>query len=170
MKKLLVQLVLLLIVLVAWVIHSRWDRIEAWIAGISREVSGVVATVSTPVVEGEAPEGEAAPGDTATVYKWQDENGTWHFSNSQPPASARNIRQVTVSTQANVIQSVQSAPGSTPAREAPAPTPAAQQPLPSAPIPFLPNPAHVKKLMQQTEDLQKLMEERQKQLSAAGGG
>jgi hypothetical protein len=39
---------------------------------------------------------------TQSFYKWQDNDGTWHYSD-QPPAE-KNIETVTVNTHANLIQ------------------------------------------------------------------
>ncbi len=45
---------------------------------------------------------------TSTVYKWQDAEGEWHFSNTPPPAGIRREVQ-TYRTDSNLIQAPQHA-------------------------------------------------------------
>ncbi len=42
---------------------------------------------------------------TQTFHKWQDENGQWHYGDTPPPGS-QNVTDVSVNTQANIIQAV----------------------------------------------------------------
>ena len=47
----------------------------------------------------------ALPGSSErTVFKWQDENGRWHYSDAAPAGT--QAQSVTVDTRANIIQSV----------------------------------------------------------------
>ncbi|MDX1452434.1 MAG: DUF4124 domain-containing protein [Oleiphilaceae bacterium] len=41
----------------------------------------------------------------ATVYKWRDANGQWHYGDN-PPADARELTPMTINTNTNIVQSV----------------------------------------------------------------
>lgn len=43
-----------------------------------------------------------------TFYKWQDENGTWHYGDA-PPAKASGFSTIEIDSNTNVIQSIPSA-------------------------------------------------------------
>jgi hypothetical protein len=90
-----------------------------------------------------------------TVYKWQDENGEWHFSNQPPPEGvARKV--ITYRSDANVIQ---------PPKASPKPAQPSGEPETSA-SPLLPitNPGKVKKLMDDAKNIENLLQDRQEQM------
>lgn len=43
------------------------------------------------------------PSTTTQVFKWQDDQGVWHYGD-QAPAAAQNIQTVSVDSRTNVIQ------------------------------------------------------------------
>jgi hypothetical protein len=45
---------------------------------------------------------ESSINTTQSFYKWQDDDGTWHYSDQ--PQAGENIETVTVNTNANLIQ------------------------------------------------------------------
>jgi hypothetical protein len=45
---------------------------------------------------------ESSINTTQSFYKWQDDEGTWHYSDQ--PQAGKNIETVTVNTNANLIQ------------------------------------------------------------------
>jgi hypothetical protein len=45
---------------------------------------------------------ESSINTTQSFYKWQDDDGTWHYSDQ--PQAGKNIETVTVNTNANLIQ------------------------------------------------------------------
>jgi hypothetical protein len=46
--------------------------------------------------------GQSSTNSSQSFYKWQDENGTWHYSDQ--PQAGQNIETVTVNTNTNLIQ------------------------------------------------------------------
>jgi len=99
--------------------------------------------------------GEEEP-KSATIYKWQDANGEWHFSNTPPPAGVAS-QVKTYRTDANVIQATR-----TPPADKAGPPPAARQATaPLIPdIPGLPSPDTVKKLTDDARAVQELSRNR----------
>ncbi len=87
---------------------------------------------------------------TTTVYKWQDTDGEWHFSNTPPPQGIASQVQ-TYRADTNVIQAPR--PQQKPAAPAENDTP----PSESGPgIPGLPSPAKAKKLLDDARAVQDL--------------
>lgn len=102
---------------------------------------------------------EAAPKPPAetTVYKWQDKNGEWHFSNQPPPEG--NAADVTVyRSDINVIPP----PKTDTPQEITAENPAGNP----TDIPLLPitDPARVMQLIDDAKNVQNLADERRQQL------
>ena len=62
-----------------------------------------VAEVSLPSMQ------EGAAAAPVTVYKWQDAEGSWHFSNEPPPAGVA-YQTTELDPNANLIQGVKAAP------------------------------------------------------------
>jgi len=56
----------------------------------------------------------ALPSSSQTFYKWQDENGTWHYGDT-PPTNGPSFSTIEVDSNANVIQSVPVTPIQKPA-------------------------------------------------------
>ena len=93
--------------------------------------------------------------DKATiVYKWQDANGEWHFSNSPPPQGVASQVQ-TYRADTNVIQAPR--PPKTPAAPPATATAPAQA---DTGIPGLPSPAKAKKLLDDARAVQDLNDNR----------
>ena len=94
-----------------------------------------------------------------TLYKWQDAQGQWHYS-EQPPASGE-VSTVTVNPQANIIQ----AP---PVKEkkpaaAAAKVSSADQPVETV-NPY--NPAQVRQTIEDAKNVEKLLQDRAQQQEA----
>ena len=100
---------------------------------------------------------EEQPANTATVYKWKDDKGEWHFSNTPPPEGVASEVK-TYRTDINVVAPTLTT-SSKPAAKAEAP--ATETP---ALIPGLPDPSSVKKLMDDARAVQDLGANREKQL------
>jgi len=92
---------------------------------------------------------------TTTVYKWQDADGEWHFSNTPPPEGIASQVQ-TYRADTNVIQAPQ------PQKPATATPPPNNAPPtePDTGIPGLPSPDKVKKLMDDARAVQDLSNNR----------
>jgi len=96
-----------------------------------------------------------AESKTTTVYKWQDADGEWHFSNTPPPQGVASQVQ-TYRADTNVIQ----APRQQQKQQKPiAATPPPSSAPPTEPdpgIPGLPSPAKAKKLLDDARAVQDL--------------
>lgn len=92
----------------------------------------------------------------AQVYRWQDKDGHWHFSDQEPKNGAAQVMKLDMS--ANIIESAKQAKPV--AKEAPAAAPT----VPS--IPVL-SPTQAAKALEQAKQVQGLMDNRQRQLDAA---
>ena len=102
-----------------------------------------------------------AESNTTTVYKWQDADGEWHFSNTPPPQGIASQVQ-TYRTDTNVIQAPrqQQKPTAVPPPENNAPP---SEPDPG--IPGLPSPAKAKKLLDDARAVQDLNDNRMDMLN-----
>jgi Domain of unknown function (DUF4124) len=94
-----------------------------------------------------------------TVYKWQDATGEWHFSNQPPPAGTSSSVK-TYRSDVNITQ-----PPPPPVAPKPEPVEKAAA-IPSGPAPLLPitDPGRVKQLIDDAQNVQKLVNERQQKL------
>ncbi len=92
---------------------------------------------------------------TTTVYKWRDEAGEWHFSN-RPPAPDTAVEVHTYRSDSNIV----------PAPQAPSPPPTARAPASenSLPIPGLPAPTTVEKVLDDARQVQKTHRDRQQNI------
>lgn len=100
-------------------------------------------------------DGKEKQSGSTTVYKWQDQNGEWQFSNQPPPEGVAS-KVITYRSDTNVIQSAK--PPAKPASTADAETPSANPLLP------ITNPEKVKKLMDDAKNIEKLLQDRQDQM------
>jgi hypothetical protein len=85
------RLLIIIVVLIgiAFLIPSNpyTDRFTApTIKSIKKTFSYVDEKVDLPDVD--------FPAETTTVHKWQDKNGKWHFSNTEPPKGANSKSKV----------------------------------------------------------------------------
>ncbi len=94
---------------------------------------------------------------TTTVYKWQDADGEWHFSNTPPPQGVASQIQ-TYRADTNVIQAPRQAQKPTTATPSSANSTAPTEPDPG--IPGLPSPAKAKKLLDDARAVQDLNDNR----------
>ncbi len=93
MQSLLFKLGLVLTALVGWVVYDRWDDLHAHTATSA-------ATVSTKMKSSLPTEPQTNV--TTKVYKWQDAQGRWQFSNTAPKTQATVATQ-TYNSNENVI-------------------------------------------------------------------
>jgi hypothetical protein len=91
--------------------------------------------------------------------KWQDENGVWHFGDDIPEGVQAEV--VNVDTAANIIRSVKIAREEEEERDTPA-----KISTPSLPIPMTVDPTEISEMMDNANDIQKLMDDRASQLEA----
>lgn len=50
-----------------------------------------------------------SPSNAQTFYKWQDDQGTWHYGDT-PPANGPKVSTIEIDSNTNIIQSTPSAP------------------------------------------------------------
>lgn len=129
----------------------------------------------TPFIESPLDYFTSSPEDTSSAplggssmqsfYKWQDENGTWHYSDQ--PQAGQNIETVTVDTNVNLIQGlkVEKKKEYTVSQ---AKKPAAE--LPSIPLPMTVPLDKVSKMLDDANNIQQLMDDRTDQIDQATRG
>lgn len=171
-KALFYQLLFVLLVLLGWVGYSHraeigdaYQTTMAMIDQVSREAKKAVGEDESVIeirpsgASNNAPPVDPPPGYAAAygnassetqIYKWQDANGTWHFSTQQPDtADASNVSAINMGdTNLSVVESALEEAvetGSTNDLQA---------------IPGIPDPEVVKKLFDDVEQLQKKHENR----------
>ena len=100
-----------------------------------------------------------------SFYKWQDENGTWHYSDQ--PQAGQNIETVTVDTNVNLIQGLKiEKKKEDHVRQVP--KQAAE--LPSIPLPMTVPLEKVSKMLDDANNIQQLMDDRTDQIDQATRG
>ncbi len=84
MQSLFFKMGLVLTALVGWVAYDRWDD---WSATTAASVSAVSTRMKSSLPT-------ESPANVATkVYKWQDAQGRWQFSNAPPKTQAKVTTQ-----------------------------------------------------------------------------
>jgi hypothetical protein len=93
------------------------------------------------------------------VYKWQDESGEWHFSNQPPPSGVAS----SVETYRSDVNITQAPPPPVEEKQEPAET---DTEVPQTAVPLLPitDPERVQKLIEDAQNVQKLVDQRQEQI------
>ena len=94
------------------------------------------------------------------VYKWQDAQGNWQFSDTPPPAATNSpVETITLEQPTNIVPGV----------EVPKPTSSVKENGAEGtgfPLPLTVSPGQVQKLVDDAKNIQNLSDERQKQLDA----
>lgn len=98
-----------------------------------------------------------------TYYKWQDNEGNWHFG-EQPPRDA-TLHEVKIDTAANIVQSVPTRQDKTPAtKAAPQLSNTNTEVQAGIGLPLTVNPADIGKMVQDAHQVKALLHERNAQL------
>ena len=107
------------------------------------------------------PDGAAEPAgpETTTVYKWQDENGQWHFSNT--PQDMANAETMELSSDINIMDAV-AIPEDEPAKPQQTGV-GAQAGVMTA------SPEQVKEMMETVTNLQETVDQRKADMDAMAG-
>lgn len=98
-----------------------------------------------------------------SFYKWQDENGTWHYSDQ--PQEGQNIETVTVNTNTNLIQGLRSEQEEK--NENPTSSVDVQKEPASIPLPMTVPFEEVSKMLEDANNLQQVMDARKKTIDNA---
>jgi len=108
---------------------------------------------------------EMSVNTTQSFYKWQDEDGTWHYSDQ--PGEGQEIETVTVNTNTNLIQGLRTVKKKEIVEEK-KPEPKAEAPRLSLPmtVPM----EKVSKMMNDASNMQQVMDNRTKQIEKATHG
>lgn len=101
-----------------------------------------------------------------SFYKWQDEDGTWHYSDQ--PQTGQNIETVTVNTNANLIQGLRTEKKKEEKEEKVVEKEKAE--TPSVPLPMTVPLEKVSKMLEDANNMQKLMDDRSQQIDQATRG
>jgi hypothetical protein len=106
---------------------------------------------------------ESSSRTTQLFYKWQDDDGTWHYAN-QPPAE-KNTETVTVNTNTNLIQGLRVAKEN----EQPIIEKNLQPKVENSPmaLPMTVPIEKISKILKDANNIQKLMDNRNKKIQQA---
>jgi len=94
MQSLFFKMGLVLAALASWVVYDRWDD---WSANTAASVSAVSTKMKSSLPT------EPPSNVTTKVYKWQDAQGRWQFSNEAPKTQAK-VSTKTYNSNENVMQ------------------------------------------------------------------
>ncbi len=112
------------------------------------------------LLPGAAPEVQnLAPSAPATVYKWQDEDGQWHFSNTPPENGV--AEEMELSGDINIMEAY------VPPEEPTGTETAAATGIPSGPMTATPD--QVREMMETVTNLQETMDERKAEIDKITG-
>lgn len=100
---------------------------------------------------------------SSNLYRWQDENGQWHFSNIPPEQGDKTGADATVQV-SQLPEAVNSIP---PPPKMPASSASSAVSNPRVPAPTTVNPMDIPKLLEQAKNLQGLMDQRSQQIDHA---
>ncbi len=98
--------------------------------------------------------------EPSTVYRWQDANGVWQFSDT-PPEDMRHVQTVQVDPDRNLIK------GLPPRQTEPEDPSGAESIVNSLPFPATIPMGEIPKLIEDAKNLQKLVDEREQRISEA---
>ncbi len=136
--------------------------INDWKLEIPAELKAVFGDVGSgldnPILE--TPLSDETPG-TARVYRWQDENGQWHFGNTPPDLETGEEIQI---SDVNLIEAYQ--PPVESSKVAPE---TSTQPLSGGLPGALPEAGQIQEMMDTVNNLQQTMDQRQADLDALSG-
>ena len=115
----------------------------------------------------DATQAESLPLETrgfTTVYKWQDENGIWHFSDQANP-NARENRVLQINPEANILSVPEAVKNEMARRNAPVNAPENNSPPTAATPPSNPLELYEKapEMMEQAENVKQLLEGKMQQ-------
>ena len=100
--------------------------------------------------------------EPATVYKWQDEKGQWHFSN-QPPDVPEGAEEMELTGDINIMDAY------VPPEPEPTTTTTAAANVPGITGPMTVAPEQVKEMMETVTNLQQTVDDRKKELDQMTG-
>ena len=125
-------------------------NIDVWLNGASARLE---SATKDPITAAD----NAIDKNATQVYKWQDDDGAWHFSSEPPPKGIKG----SVETYRNDVNITQAA--ALPVEPAPEPEEKAASDIPTTASPLLPitDPDRVKKLINDAKNVQNLVNDRQ---------
>ena len=99
-----------------------------------------------------------------SFYKWQDEDGTWHYSDT--PRTQGNVETVTVNTNANLIQGLREEKKKEP--EVIEEKKKSEVESPSIPLPMTVPMDKVSDMIKDAQNLQQVLDKRNEQMQNGG--
>jgi hypothetical protein len=100
-----------------------------------------------------------------SFYKWQDEDGTWHYSDQ--PQAGKKVETVTVNTNTNLIQGLRVEKKEEKVEEK---KEAVKTEAPAMPLPMTVPMEKVSKMLEDASNMQQVMDDRNKQIEQATRG
>jgi hypothetical protein len=110
--------------------------------------------------------GTSSINSSQSFYKWQDENGTWHYSDQ--PQAGQNIETVTVNTNTNLIQGLRMEKEEE--KEPEEKKEEAKKETSSIPLPMTVPFEKVSEMLDDANNLQQVMDNRNKNIEQAVRG
>lgn len=106
---------------------------------------------------------------TQSFYKWQEEDGSWHYSDQ--PKAGKKVETVTVNTNANLIQGLRAEKKKDPeVVQEEAVAQSAKVEAPSLPLPMTVPLEKVSKMLDDAQNIQQLIDGRNEQVEQATRG
>lgn len=151
MKKLAVKITLMIVVMIG--VSNYMMYIMTGKSPMTFSMSNFSLSGATDAIKSVG--NDVIPAKTETAYKWTDEHGVVHYSNEAPP-EAIGSEKLTVNPNTNLVQGVTPKPDAPNLNESPN--------QPTMPTGNIYDPNTIKKLMDDTKDVQNKLNKRTEDL------
>ncbi len=143
-----------------------WQDLMPDFSSMKRKASGVLSDVNETVggLSGSSSESEN-PGDfgKTRVYRWQDANGNWQYSDTPPPS--QSAETLLINPDVNIVQSTELPKDPEPEEKE---TDAKGSGI-GVPLPMTVSPGEARQLIEDAKGINDLMQKRQETLDAING-
>jgi len=153
---------IMIIILIVLVIAAALSQLNPSAEQSTNPIMNGLSKVRAWFKDASEPLQQIKPDKNATkVYKWKDQSGEWHFSNTPPPAGL-NSSVKTYRSDVNITQ----APPPALVEEKSETTTKSITAIPDSPSPLLPitDPGRVEQLIEDAKNVQKLVNDRKKNI------
>jgi len=144
----------------------KWQDLIPDFSSMKRKVSGMLSDVNDTVggLSGDSNDTEEISDFGKTkVYRWQDENGRWQYSDTPPPSQATET--LLINPDVNIVQSTELPKDPEPEEQE---TDAKGSGI-GVPLPMTVSPGDARQLIKDAKGINDLMQKRQETLDAING-